>query len=89
MLQILQDKEIASFFYVNSGSSFQSSCSYNNKHVITALLDLLHQYFPKDEEGFSELEHYIFYLEFGKPIKEGLETETFEQLHSRLIKNLK
>jgi hypothetical protein len=88
MLQILQDKEIASFFYINSRQSFFATCSYNNRHVITALMDLLHEYFPKDNEGFSELEHYIFDLEFGKPIKEGMETETFEQLYKRLINNL-
>lgn len=88
MLQVLQDKEIASFFFVNSGHSLNNSCSYDNKYVITALMDLLHEYFPKDNEGFSELEHYIFDLEFGKPIKEGMETETFEQLYKRLINNL-
>lgn len=88
MLQILQDKEIAGFFYINSGSTLQATCSYNNKHVITALVDLLHEYFPKDKEGFSEIEHYIFNLEFGKPLTEKDEVETFEQLYKRLVNNL-
>lgn len=88
MMQIIQDKEIGSFFYVSAGSNLSGICSYDNKRIITALIDLLHEYFPKDENEFSEIEHFVFELEFGKPIKEGLETETFEQLYKRLINNL-
>lgn len=88
MLQIIQDKEISSFFYVNSGSIMSNSLTYNNKNVITALMDLLHEYFPRDKDGFSELEHYVFDLEFGKPLKEGGEVESLESLYKRLVNNL-
>jgi len=88
MIQLNQDKEIGSFFLINSGKTLEGTCSYNNNRVIKSCVKLLHEYFPPDENGFSELEHYIFGLEFGKPIETGLETESFEQLYSRLLKNL-
>ncbi len=87
MLQILHDKEVGSLFYISAGGIGLSSCSYDNRLVISALLDLLHEYFPKDEDGFSELEHYIFDLEFGKSTNDN-ETETFEKLYKRLLNKL-
>lgn len=88
LIQINQDKEIGSFFLINSGKTLDGTCSYNNNRVIKSCVKLLHEYFPPDEDGFSELEHFLFTLEFGKPTKEGNETETFEQLYTRLINNL-
>ena len=43
-----------------------SRCSYNDDLLVQAIMELLHFHFPKDEEGFSRIEHYVFYLEFGK-----------------------
>jgi len=39
---------------------------YDNSKLIKSLLDVLHIHFPKDENGFSEIEHYCFDLGFGK-----------------------
>lgn len=88
MIQMNQDKEIGSFFYVNSGSNLEGTCSYNNNRVIKSCVKLLQDYFPPDEDGFCEISHYCFFLEFGKPTQEGRETETFEQLYTRLINTL-
>lgn len=38
---------------------------YDNSLLIKSLIELLHIYFPKDENGFSEIEHYCFDLNFG------------------------
>jgi hypothetical protein len=43
-----------------------SRCSYNDNLLVQAIMSLLHFHFPKDDEGFCRIEHYIFYLEFGK-----------------------
>ena len=51
-------------------------------------MKLLQEYFPKDEEGFCEIEHYLYECEFGKALKESKESETIEDLYKRLIKNL-
>ena len=88
IIQILKDREIGSYFLINSGATLQGTCTYDNTGVIKSCVKLLHEYFPPDEDGFSELEHFLFTLEFGKPTKEGNETETFEQLYTRLINNL-
>jgi hypothetical protein len=48
-------------------------------------MKLLHRYFPKDENGFSEIEHYVFDTNFGKPNSEG-DYETPEELYLRLTK---
>ena len=88
LLQLNQDKEIGSFFLINSGKTINGTCSYNNNRVIKSCVKLLQEYFPPDEDGFCEISHYIFFLEFGKPTKEGNETETFEQLYTRLINQL-
>ena len=91
MLQMLQDKEIGSYFIVNSsmnGVGENVTIVYNTNRVVLSCVKLLQQYFPKDENGFCEIEHFIFNLEFGKPLKEGLDIESFEQFYSRLIKNL-
>lgn len=43
------------------------SFKYNNDLLIITIIELLHEYFPKDEDNFSEIEHYIFDTNFGKP----------------------
>lgn len=39
---------------------------YDNSLLIKAIVGLLRLRFPVDEEGFCELDHYIFYLDFGR-----------------------
>jgi len=60
------------------------SFKYNNDLLIVMIIELLHEYFPKDENQFSEIEHYIFDTNFGKI---GLESEwkTPEELYDELI----
>lgn len=43
-----------------------SRCSYNDNLLVQAIMSLLHIHFPKDVDGFSRLEHYVFFCEFGK-----------------------
>ena len=91
MLQILQDNEIGAYFTVSSGINSLNAkpiITYNTNRVIISCVKLLQEYFPKDENGFCEIEHYCFNLEFGKPTVAGNETETFEKLYKRLINNL-
>lgn len=54
-----------------------------NDNLIKSVVSLLHIYFPKDENGFSELEHHIFACDFGKCENE---LETSEMLYKRLTK---
>jgi len=65
----------------------KSSCSYKDDLAIKSTIILLHHFFPKDETGFSEIEHYCFILEFGKIDSENLITA--EELYDGLISNLK
>ncbi len=87
-LQMLQDREIGDFFSITSGSSLNGTVSYNNNRVIKLCMKFLQQYFPKDEHGHCEIEDYCFLFEFGKPLTEKDEVETFEQLYKRLVNNL-
>jgi len=61
-------------------------CTYNNDALITSIMSLLHIHFPKDENGFCEIEHYCFIIDFGKGSEEII---TAEELYDNLISNLK
>ena len=39
---------------------------YDNSILIKQLISLLQMYFPRDKEGFCDIEHYCFELNFGK-----------------------
>lgn len=60
-----------------------SSCTYKDDLAIKSAIMLLHIFFPKDENGYSEIEHYCFILEFGRIDSEYLITA--EELYDRLI----
>lgn len=62
-------------------------CSYNDDLLIISIMSLLHIHFPRDENGFSEIEHYCFTIDFGK--LENNEIITAEDLYDSLISNLK
>lgn len=64
-----------------------SRCSYNDNLLVMSIMSLLHIYFPKDENGFSEIEHYCFVIEFGKA--ENKEIISAEELYDSLVFNLK
>ena len=53
--------------------------------LIHSIIEMLHVFFPKDENGFSDIEHYCFFCNFGK---EGFESELFtaEELYDKLTK---
>lgn len=55
--------------------------TYNNSMLIKGILDLLRYFFPRDEDGFCELEHYCFDLDFGKT---GEEIESIGAFYDRL-----
>lgn len=39
---------------------------YDNSKLIKSIIELLHMSFPRDEDGFSEIEFYCFESDFGK-----------------------
>lgn len=81
--QLLLDKSnsesIAAMFSFN-----ESDGLYDNHSLIKQLILLLQDSFPKDENGFCEIEHYCFDLDFGKALEEGGECESADQLYDRL-----
>ena len=82
MLQLLQDKTIGEFFIVSNGGG---TCSYNNSELIKILVKHLQVSFPRDKDGFCEIEHHLFLLEFGKNGKgEVLEPS---ELYEKLVNN--
>lgn len=83
--QIYMDRKYGEYIQEMFGSG--SRCSYKDNLAIKSILILLHIHFPKDENGFSEIEHYCFILEFGKIDSENLITA--EELYDGLISNKK
>lgn len=73
-LQMLKDREIGSFFVVNKSSERNATCIYDNRELIKSLVKLLQIWFPKDNDGFCEIEHYLFHLEFGNTKSKKLQT---------------
>lgn len=56
---------------------------YDNSRVIRLALDFLHLFFPKDENGFSCIEHYCFDLNFGKSLDGPVKTS--KDLYHELV----
>lgn len=56
-----------------------------NSKIIKNTIELLQIFFPKDEKGFCEIEHYCFEKNFGKLSFES-EYETPEMLYDKLTK---
>lgn len=59
---------------------------YKNPELVKDIMDKIHIHFPKDENGHSEIEFYIFMQNFGKPAIDS-EYESPEMLWNRLNKN--
>ncbi len=55
-----------------------------NQSHIKSILNLIHKSFPKDENGFSHVEHHIFDLDF-KNNEIDLEHRTPEELYNYLL----
>lgn len=64
-----------------------SRCSYNDNLLVKSLMTLLQIHFPKDEDGFCVIEHYCFFIEFGK--FDQKEIISAEDLYDQLILKLK
>jgi len=58
----------------------------NNFNAIRVSIEILEMFFPKDENGFSEIEFYCIFCNFGKPNIDS-EYESPIKLYERLIKN--
>ena len=60
---------------------------FNNSTLFKSIMKMLQLYFPKDSDGFCEIEYYCFFIEFGKEQDQDLMTD--EDLYDRLIKSKK
>ncbi len=58
-----------------------------NDLLVVSIVELLHEYFPKDVSGFSEIEYYIFDTNFGKPTSDSV-WKTPEMLYDELISKI-
>lgn len=61
--QYLQDKEYVEGISAVFGVDMPL---YDNSHLLKSSLELLRVFFPKDEEGFCDIEHFCYVCEFGK-----------------------
>ena len=61
--QYLQDKEYVDGISLLYGTDMPF---YDNSHLLKSSLELLRVFFPKDEEGFCEIEFYCYVCDFGK-----------------------
>jgi hypothetical protein len=80
-LQVVKDKEKSELLRDVFNVDFDFP--YDNFILFKAIIFLLHLYFPRDSDDFSEIEHYCFSIEFGK-YKEQ-EIITSEDLYDHLI----
>ena len=74
------------YAYADAVSSLFNTDSigpYDNSLLVKQLISLLQMYFPRDKEGFCDIEHYCFELNFGKCSDQELITA--EDLYYRLI----
>jgi hypothetical protein len=61
---------------------FNTDAVYDNDVLVLELIKFLQMFFPKDENGFCEIEHYCFDMNFGKVSDQELITP--EDLWDRL-----
>lgn len=79
-LQMQVSKDIAASNAINQ--VFDTDAVYDNSLLVKAIIKLLQLHFPKEENGFCEIEHYCFDMNFGKI--QGEELITSEDLWDRL-----
>ena len=84
-VQVVKDKEKS--FILNDLFKTDTVFNWDNDELFKSILFLLHQYFPRDKNGFCEIEHYCFFIEFGK--YENKELFSSEDLYDKLITNIK
>ena len=77
------------YAYADAVSSLFNTDSigpYDNSLLIKQLISLLQMYFPRDKEGFCDIEHYCFELNFGKCGNQELVTA--EDLYYKLVQKM-
>lgn len=84
--QLLSNDLSESLFRIRLSKSKDNVKYYDTIKLVRSTIRLLELFFPKDENGFSEIEHYIFYCNFGKENIDA-EYEPPSRLYDRLIKN--
>ena len=62
--QYLQDKEYSDSLNLLYGVDNMSL--YDNSNLVKSCFDLLRIWFPKDEDGHCDIEHYCYVCDFGK-----------------------
>lgn len=80
-IRIQRDFDVSSSEIVSEMFRSESIGSYDNSEYLKVIMALLRLHFPVDSDGFCELEHYMFVLDFGKI---GEEYESPEELYDRL-----
>ena len=83
-LQLNDDVKNANL--IKEAFNAQDFALYDNTKLIRTIFKLLWQYFPQESNGFCEIEHYCFVLDFGKLSREDLYEEP-EEMYDRLIKD--
>lgn len=84
--QMVYDKVNQEFLRESFGNESEIVSIADNSLMIKSIISLLQEFFPPYQSGFCEIEHYIFFTNFGKP---SLDSEYFppEQLYDELIKS--
>jgi len=81
-LQAQKSKDIDASNAINK--VFHTDAAYDNDLLIKAVVTLLQVHFPKDNNGFCEIEHFMFDMNFGKLGDQELVTA--EDLWDRLTR---
>ena len=63
-LQLYEDKKNGEF--IQEAFQVESFALYDNSKLINTIMNLLRQYFPRDNDGFCAIESYCFDMNFGK-----------------------
>lgn len=78
--QMLTDKRNSSFIEKVFPHSIINV--YDNSELIKSIIGLLQEWFPRDENGFCNIEHYCYDLNFGK--LNGEDVLSIENLYFKL-----
>jgi hypothetical protein len=87
-VEIIEDMRVQHYYdksYSQSVSELfgmEASVLYDNSKYLSSLMKLLRLHFPIDGDGFCDIEHYCFFLDFGKC---GDDYESPEELYDRLV----
>ena len=63
----------------------QEQIVFDNSLLFKTVIGLLQEYFPRAKDGFCEIEHYCYFIEFGRDHPDL--TITPEELYKKLTKN--